>query len=156
MKLQLEWMRPIPLKIPPRQSFIYQIDLHKLPEAAGIYVLGRRFGKGFEALYVGKATNIRRRVKRQLNNARLQVHLKTSKTGARVALMGRFLPKPGQRSEKCLALIERALIRYFLSEGHNLVNKQGTLISRHDIMSIGKLPKRLIPPLMYLEKSKGE
>ncbi|MFN3566816.1 MAG: GIY-YIG nuclease family protein, partial [Burkholderiaceae bacterium] len=61
-----------------------------------------------------------------------------------------------QRVEKSLVLIERALIRYFLSEGHDLVNKQGTRLRRHEIVSSGKHPKRFIPSPMYLEKAKGE
>jgi hypothetical protein len=55
-----------------------------------------------------------------------------------------------------LALAERALIRYFLSEGHDLVNKQGTRLSRHELESTGKHPKRYFPKLMYLEKAKGD
>jgi len=55
-----------------------------------------------------------------------------------------------------LKLIERGLIRYFLSEGHDLVNKQGTRIRRHEIVSFGKHPKKFIPNLMYVEKGKGD
>ena len=57
--------------------------------------------------------------------------------------------------DRCLPLIERALIRYFLSEGDDLVNKQGTRLRRHELSSSGKHPKRFIPNLMYVEKGKG-
>jgi len=156
MKLHLEWTRPIPLRDATLENLIYAVDLKKLPRIAGVYVLGRRWGGDFEALYVGKANDIRGRVKGQLNNLRLMQHLKNAKNGKRIVLTGRFVAKPGQQSTKCLPLIERALIRYFLSEGHDLVNKQGTRLRRHEVASAGRYPKRLIPRLMYLERSKGE
>ena len=156
MRLQVEWMRPILLKDGTRQNLIYTVDLNRLPDAAGIYVLGRRWGSQFEALYVGKANRIRGRLKTQLNNLRLMQHLKNATAGKRIALCGRVVTRPGQRLEKCIAMIERALIRYFLSEGHDLVNKQGTRLRRHEIASTGKHPKRFIPGLMYVERGKGE
>ncbi len=156
MRLHLDWGRPLALRDGTKQNLIYIADLSKLPTAPGVYVLGRRWGSAFEALYVGKATNIRSRVKGQLNNLRVMQHLKNAKTGRRIVLSGRVVTKPGQRLEKSLLLIERALIRYFLSEGHDLVNRQGTRLRRHEIVSSGKHPKRFIPATMYVEKAKGD
>lgn len=156
MKLALEWARPTPLKDATRQNLIYTLDLKKLPRTAGVYVMGRRWGTNFEALYVGKANNLAGRVKGQLNNLRVMQHLRNARAGKRILLTGRFMAKPGQQSERCLPLLERALIRYFLSEGHDLVNKQGTRIRRHEILSSGRHPKRFFPGLMYLERAKGE
>jgi hypothetical protein len=133
---------------------IYSVDLEKLPTSSGLYIFGRRYGKQFEALYVGKAGRIRGRVKGQLNNLRLMQHLRSAKAGRRFVLCCRLATKPGQRLEKCLLLIERALIRHFLSEGHDLVNKQGARLLRHEITSSGRHPKRLIPRLMYVERGK--
>jgi hypothetical protein len=127
-----------------------------LPRAAGIYIFGRRYAKTFEALYVGKANNIRSRVKGQLGNLRLMLHVKNAEAGKRIVLAGLFICKPGQRTAKGLVLTERAMIRYFLSEGHDLVNRQGTRLRRHEIMSDGKHPKRFFPRLMYLERAKAE
>lgn len=156
MKLHIDWNRPIKLRDGTKQNLIYVLDLLKLAKVSGIYIFGRRWGSGFEALYVGKANNIRARVKSQLNNLRLMQHLKNAKTGRRMLLSGRIVTKPGQRLGKSLALIERALIRYFLSEGHDLVNKQGTRLRRHEVVSSGNHPKRFIPAIMYLEKAKRE
>jgi hypothetical protein len=47
-------------------------------------------------------------------------------------------------------------IRYFLSEGHDLVNKQGTRIRRHELASTGRHTKKLFPKLIYLEKTRGK
>lgn len=156
MKLHVEWARPFPLKDGTRENLIYTTDLSKLPKTAGIYVFGRRWGTGFEALYVGKAQGIRGRVKGQLNNLRLMQHVKNAKTGKRILLVGKIVTKPGQQRDKVVRLVERALIRYFLSEGHDLVNKQGTRLRRHEVVSSGRHPKRFIPGLMYLEKTKRE
>jgi hypothetical protein len=156
MQLQIEWARPLLLKDGSADNLIYTLDLSKLSTASGIYVFGRRWGSGFEALYVGKANNIRGRVKGQLNNLRLMQHVRNAKTGKRLVLIGKIITRPGQRLEKCLRLIERALIRYFLSEAHDLVNKQGTRLRRHEIVSSGTYPKRFIPSNMFVEKGKGE
>ena len=156
MKLNVEWARPVQLKDGTRQNLIYVVDANRLPPASGIYILARRWGSDLEALYVGKANNIRNRVKGQLNNLRLMQHLRNAKAGRRIVLAGRIITKGGQRLDKSLALIERALIRYFLSEGHDLVNKQGTRLRHHQVVSSGKHPKRFVPGVMYLERAKGE
>lgn len=156
MRLHVEWSVPIQMRDASHQNLIYGVDLAKLPSAAGVYIMGRRWGNGFEALYVGKATAIRGRVKTQLNNLRLMQHLRNAKLGSRILLAGRVVPRPGQRIERVLPLVERALIRYFLSEGHDLVNIQGTRLRRHEVVSSGRHPKRFVPGLMYLEKRKGD
>ncbi len=153
MKLRLEWSRPIPLRRARQRTLVYTTDLDKLPDGPGLYVFGRQYGNSLEALYVGKAKNIRSRVDRQLNNSRLIQHMKTAKIGKRILLVGRFVPKPGQRESDCLPLLERALIRHFVSDGHDLVNIQGTRLRQHEITSAGKHPRRFVPTLMYLEKT---
>ncbi len=156
MKLDLEWYRSFPLKDATDVNMIYSLNLSRLPSKAGVYIFGRKWGDGFEALYVGKADRIRGRVKGQLNNLRLMQHLRNSKTGKRILLAGVLRTRPGQQLAKCLKLVERGLIRHFLSEGHDLVNKQGTRISRHEISSFGKQPKKFIPSPVYVEKSGTE
>jgi hypothetical protein len=155
MKLHLEWLRPVPLRDAGQdENLIYMFDTAKLPKSARVYVFGRRFGRNFEGLYVGQAGDIRSRVWGHRNNLPLMLHLKKAKNGERVILAGRFVSKPGQQAKKCLGLLERALIRYFLSEGHDLVNKQGVRLRRHEITSGGS--KRLIPRLMFVDRAKSE
>jgi hypothetical protein len=154
MKLRLEWARPIPLRDASLENLIYSLDHAKIPLGAGVYVFGRRFGTNFEALYVGKANVLRWRVRGQFKNLPLMLHLQNAKIGKKILLTGRFIAKPGQRPEKCLSLLERALIRYFLSEGHDLVNKQGVRLRRHEVTSIGA--KRVIPETIFVDRAKGE
>lgn len=153
MKLHLQWSRPILLRKSRQRTMVYSTDLGKLPDKPGLYVFGRRHGRKFEALYVGQAKNIRDRVKRQLNNSRLMQHVMTAKSGKRILLVGQYVSKPGQDESKSLTLLERALIRHFVSRGHDLVNVSGTHIREHEITSAGKQPKKFIPPMMYLEKT---
>jgi hypothetical protein len=81
------------------------------------------------------------------------LHLQNAKNGKRVVLVGKFISKPGQQVGKCLPLLEKALIRYFLSEGHDLVNKQGTRLRRHEIAS--KRPRWMVPKLMFVDRARG-
>jgi len=156
MKLYIEWSRPVRLKDASKDNMFYEVDLNRVRAAAGVYIFGRRWGSQFEALYVGRASNVRSRVKSHLNNLRLMQHLRSAKTGTRVVLAGRLKTRPGQKLPKCLTLAERALIRYFLSEGHDLVNKQGTRLRRHELVSSGLHPKGFFPKLMYLERGRAE
>lgn len=157
MKLHIEWTKPVTLKDASRENLIYKADIEKLPSVPGIYMFGRRWGPGqFEALYVGKANRIKGRVKGHFNNLRLMQHLKNASNGKRIILAGKIVTKPGQQLQKSLRLIERGFIRYFLSEGHDLVNKQGIRLRRHELASSGKHPKRFFPRLIYVDKAKGE
>lgn len=156
MKLTLRWGKRVPLRWDDDDNS-YSIDYKALPEAPGIYIFGRRHGKGFEALYVGKAeSNVRSRIKGQMNNHDLMRHIEDAANGARFVLAAEFVTKNGNRPTKnkvtsAVPLIEKAFIRHFLSEGHDLVNKQGTRIKRHEISSDGQHPKKYFPRLIFLE-----
>jgi hypothetical protein len=150
MKLHIEWMRPLALSNGSHHNLIYTCAWEELPQQAGVYVFGRRNRNYWEALYVGKAGSIRRRVRSQLKNLPLMLHVQNAKAGHRVVLVGRFIAKPGQRKAKCKALLERALIRHFLSINHDLVNIMGTRLRQHEITSSGA--KRMLPDMMVLER----
>jgi hypothetical protein len=152
MKMHVRWGRAIKLRDGSRENLIYVPDTSKLPKAPGVYVFGRRQKNGsFEALYVGMATSIRSRVWGQRKNLPLMMHLKKAKQGKRVVRAAVFEPRPGQKVRKCLPLLERALIRYFLSEGHDLVNKMGARLGRHEVSTNGRHPNRFIPRLMFVD-----
>lgn len=157
MKLYLEWRSPMTLKDGSAENLIYTFDRDRLPKVPGVYIFGRvQKNGGFEALYVGKADNLQGRVWGQRKNLPLMMHLKNTAKGERRVRVGVFKARPGQSSTKCLRIIERALIRYFLSEGHDLVNKAGTRLQRHEIASDGKHPYQFIPRVMFVDKAKGE
>jgi hypothetical protein len=156
MKLQIEWGRPIQLKDARKDGMIYGLNLGKIKTGtAGVYIFGRRWGPQFEALYVGEASKIRGRIKNHLNDLRLMQYLQRAKAGERLLLVGRIKVKRGQRLNKCLRVAELAMIRHFLSEGHDLANTQGRRIERHEIGSSGQHRKRFFPSLIYLERARA-
>ena len=154
MRLNLEWRKPIILRSGVKEGLIYTVDINKVPKISGIYIFARRWRKSYEALYVGKSKNINHRIGSHLNSLRLMRHLLYAKNGKRVLLVGQAQLRPGQKVEKVLPTLERALIRHFLLEGHDLVNRMGIRIRSHEIASVGPIPKAFVPSLMFLEKAK--
>lgn len=155
MKIKIDWTQPISLRAQ-RRDVGFLVDLDKIPAAAGVYVFGRKYGTGFKALYVGQSKNIRSRVKSHLNNLNLMKFLRDAKNGGRVLYAGTIVTGPGQRLDRLMNVAERALMRHFLAEGHDLANKQGTRLRRHEITAEGRHPQGFIPRNMFVERHKGE
>lgn len=153
MKLQVDWQAPVGMRLASRHGPVYQVSLEHLPAKPGVYVLGRQWGTDFEALYVGKAGNIRRRFNGQLNNLRLMQHLREAKAGNRVVIAGVLATHQGQQVDRCLPILERTLIRHFLSDGHDLVNIQGTRLRQHEVVSTRR-PNRFVPKVMFTDRSR--
>lgn len=153
--MELNWQKPVPLDDGSRQNMIYSVDLERLPTSSGVYIFARVWGKGksksIEPLYVGKATNISKRIKQQLNNLRLMKSIHASKSGERVVWCAEVVTKPGQNKNKVVKLVESTLIRNFVALGFGLKNKQGVEIRRHEVLSLGHRSKTLIPQMLYLE-----
>ena len=152
MQLHLEWLPPISLRDGADQGLIYTCDYEDISVRPGVYIFGRLFGSAFEALYVGKATSLQARVKTQFNNLRLMTHIRNAKIGQRILLLGEFTPLPGQRSGKCLPIMERALIRHFLERHHDLVNVHGIRLKTHEIHSTGAGIRHGIPPIIIVDR----
>lgn len=130
MKLNLQWHKSIALGKSP-----YRIDLDEVPASPGIYVFLRKHGNNAEALYVGKATNLKNRLKQQLNNLKLMDGIKSSANGERRIVFAEFSSKQGQNAQKAISICETALIRYYLGQGHRLLNVTGTTLHYHEIDS---------------------
>ena len=150
MDIELNWQNELPLKYNPKDD-AYSLDLNAISEVPGIYIFGRRHGKFFEALYVGKASILRRRIKTQLNNHTLLSHVWNAKAGKRVVLIGEFKAKQHQTYEACLPISEKALIRYFVSKGHDLVNVEGVTRTHHGVSSTGTHKAKDFPNHIQVE-----
>jgi hypothetical protein len=121
VKLHLRWSKPISLKSS-KQNLIYEVDLPKISTASGIYIFARQRKdqtRNFETLYIGQAKNIRLRVRGQLKNLPLMLHLMRAKQGQKVLITASFVGRSGQQAGKSISIVERALIRHFLSAGHD-------------------------------------
>jgi len=140
MKMNLQWRRSVKLG-----KFPYDLDLEKIPKSSGIYIFLRVHGNTSEALYVGKANNLRNRVKQQLNNLKLMNGIKNAPNGIRRLVYGEFVPKPGQQVSKALPLCEKTLMRYCLGQGHNLFNIQGAKLKFHELDSTRVDLKKFLP-----------
>lgn len=103
MKLKLKWATPVPVR--KSQDGVFALDLEKIPKAPGIYIFARKWGKSYEALYVGRSKRLRGRIKGHLNSVKLMKHLEKAKTGKRVLIYGAPVTKQGQQQNKVLALV---------------------------------------------------
>lgn len=66
----------------------------------------------------------------------------------RVLIIGEFKAGRGQQQSTCLRILERAFIKQALSEGHDLLNIQGTKMKYHRICSKGN---RVFPRTINVE-----
>lgn len=149
MRIDVERQQPIPL-IDGREHYLTYAceDASCLPSEPGIYAFGRSFGKRFHTLYIGQAASLSRRIPQQLNHAKLMNALKQAAIGRRQLLIGVLRLRPGQQLDKCLNVVERALIEHALAEGHELFNKHGTRTKVHEIASTGARLARCVAPAM--------
>ena len=151
MNITLKWGQPIRLRNGAAENLIYTLDIDVLPRKVGIYVFGRQCGQSIIPVYVGQATRIRGRVKKQLNNAKLMVALLNTPGRKKYLTYAEIVGKPGQKASQALNVVEKALIEHALAEGHEIVNIQGTKRPKHRITSTGGrsgrtwLPRRLTP-----------
>jgi hypothetical protein len=102
-------------------------DFSLCPDKPGVYVFARKFGKTLLIpIYIGKATNIRKRLKTQFNNHKLMQALASEKSGERVLLFGTIDSKSSSAIAKKLSLAERTHVAHALTAGYPLVNVQLT------------------------------
>ena len=151
MKLLLRWHKPLTLKADKEGNAIYLVPLDDIPTEPGIYVFLRTHGSTYEAQYLGKAGNLRSRIEQQLNNLKLMRGIEHAATGKRLLAFAVFISKRGQQQTKALKRMEIAYIRHYLSEGHQLLNKQGTKIVKDSIASERSALKKFIPKDLYFE-----
>ncbi len=150
MEIELEWQKELSLKYKSKGD-VYEVPLKLIPEIPGIYIFGRRHGKSFEALYIGQALELRSRIKTQLNNHKLLNHIWAAKAGKRILMIGKLKAKQKHNPKVCLGISEKALIRYFVSKEHDLVNLQGIELKHHGISSIGLHKARDFPNHLQVE-----
>lgn len=138
MDLHVEWWSPFRLRNGRRSRLTYTFDeIEDLPDGAGVYIFGRRHGMSFSPIYIGKATNLARRIPQQLNNNRLMNALLDAPSGYRELIIGELHARGGQQAVRAIEIIERGLIKFALAEGHKLVNVQGTRIRSHSVVFNG-------------------
>jgi hypothetical protein len=157
MKLSLKWDKPIRLRDGSKSNQIYYCaGLERYSGKPGVYVFARKFGKTVLPLYVGQASRLRGRIEGQFNNLKLMMGIKNATSGHRILLVARLYLKPGQQMSKVLDIVESAIIKHALAQGHDLLNQQGTKTKVHTINSKGNSSSRQVAPLkMFAERKKS-
>ncbi|MEM6459987.1 MAG: GIY-YIG nuclease family protein [Planctomycetota bacterium] len=152
MQIHLDWQKPIPIQRDRSGQAIYKVDLDSLPPEPGIYLFFRRHGDRREVLYVGRSANIRRRIKGHLNSVKLMHHLQNARSGKIFLAAGLFSGRYGEQAKRKLALAEKALIRHYIAEGHDLANQQGVKLRFHLLENTSRMPKSFLPTEIYMER----
>ena len=157
MDLKVKWQAPINLLHGDKQSLIYVAEgLDVWYDVPGVYMFARIFNDEVSPLYIGKAESLGARAWQHFkNNTRLMTNIKKAKNGNKVLILGKFSPKPGQNTKKCIALIERALIDHALTSGYKLLNVQGTRASADTVTFSGYLGARHITGTRLSFKAAG-
>ncbi len=133
LNIDATWGKPIELSESYSGTAYICPELTLLPEEAGVYVFGRRFGNSVTPIYIGKALNIRQRIAQQFDSVRLMSSLKDAANGSRFLIYCVPQLKRGQKVRNVIKVMEDALIAHALAEGHELRQKQGTLRPNHTI-----------------------
>jgi hypothetical protein len=136
MRVHVRWLPPLDLYDGSADNWIYDCAWADLPDAPGVYVFARCFGDSVAPLYVGQALNLRERVRKQLNNAKLMKGIENAKIGPRVVLPAEVSTHYSKNIERALDLVERSLLEYYLSQGYKLLNVQGTRVVA-DVLDFG-------------------
>jgi hypothetical protein len=146
LHIKASWHQPLELAsaLPKGIYACPKIDL--IPEEMGVYIFGRSFGDNAVPLYVGRAKNLRTRLKQHLNfSTKLMLAILNAEAGARFFLFCTITGK----SPKKLKTLESALISYLLGEDYELLNKHGVKKPNHTVTfvknnqtSLGIVPRR--------------
>ena len=150
LEIELNWWAPIVLREGRRRErFIYTPtdDAIELPNTPGIYIFARQHGDKVNPLYIGRASNLRQRIEQQFCFVPLMKGIQDVSKGGRVLLLGELAPRRGLRAEKALQVVEEALIAHALTDGKELLNKQGTRTPVHTVWNYGNRQSRQIAPL---------
>ncbi len=152
LSVKVAWDKTIILgpKAKFQEQFTKMVDT--LPDEPGIYVFARKFANTVVPIYIGQASNgLRVRLKQQANNLKLMTAIASEKNGDRVLLLGLVKLAQGQQLKSALKVAEQAHIEHALTDGHALINIQGTKTKRHEVNVAGAMAhSHPFPRTMYL------
>ena len=138
MEISVTWYKPLNLEEEEtNDNSIYSIAIDQLPDEAGCYIFYREFGKSKTIIYIGRAQNIKARIKSQLNHLRLMKGIQNSGKGSKLLMFCTLNIKRGQNLVRVLGLLEKNLIKEAFAQGYELLNIQGSKIHFHRIVFSG-------------------
>lgn len=155
MIISAEWGKGIELKASKKGNSLFDFDLEKIPATAGIYIFIRSYGKNIhEPLYVGRATDLKFRIKTHQNNLRLMLGIQNAGNGKKCLVWCSVKPKPGQRIPTLLRILEKSIIDHCLTQGHELLNVQGAREKYDSILFSGNRVSETLVGRKMVVKSK--
>ena len=157
MDIEIQWHQPIPLQDGSTDDLIYMVDEDELKEwydCPGVYMFCRIYNESMIPLYIGRSKNLYNRIWEHLETTTFMKQIAKSPRGEKVLIMGEYISKPGQSSERAIAIVEKALIEHALTEGYELLNKAGTKTPTHEVRFSGfNKAKQFSGGKMYVKKS---
>ncbi|MBG3079846.1 GIY-YIG nuclease family protein [Proteus mirabilis] len=124
--------------------------IKEIPEAYGIYIFWRQYGDKHECLYIGKTTNLRSRIRTQLNARGLIEHVKGAKRGKKILSYAELDMHANCYVDDYLDKVETFFISEALSQGHDLYNQQKTKFYGNPIISHGENYPNIFEDTMYM------
>ncbi|EQB4330081.1 GIY-YIG nuclease family protein [Providencia stuartii] len=128
--------------------------IKEIPKTPGIYIFWRKFADTHECLYIGKASDLKRRITQQLNAKKLIDHIQEAKKGAKLLSFAEIRMHQSCDIPAYLDEVETFLIAEALSEGHNLFNSKKTKLYFNTITNDGNGVPNIFDGEMYLPKRK--
>lgn len=87
-----------------------------------------RHGNKEQVFYVGKAKNLRSRIRGLLSNHGLMIAITKAKSGKRQLVWAELKLRPGQKAAQALSVAERFMIRHFAGARQPIHNVHGTKV----------------------------
>lgn len=154
MQIEAVWSKPIPLRKDRSGTLIYQVDLNELPAEPGVYVFGRKYGKGAVPIYIGETLSVRSRIKDHLKSLPLMKEIENAPKGGRFLIFCTVNTGTKEKAKKHVKIIERALILHAQTEGHELFNLKGTKLPTDTITFSGNRTSETIAPrVMFIKRA---
>jgi len=141
MEIDATWAVPIDLT-PIGDG--YRLDLDVIGDHPAVYLIARRHGDRSVPLYIGRTAKLQRRMRQHFDSLRFMRALSDFPSGTRFLAWSTFRLKQGQRLKRVMGIVERGLILHALSEGHQLINIQGTRTPVDTVNFTGNLAARNI------------
>jgi hypothetical protein len=137
MNINIVWLSPLDL-VDGSDNLTFGIGDQSIPDAAGCYVFFNQYGNSQRVIYIGKANSLSKRINHQFKtNVRLMNVIKNFPLrGYKKVMCCTISPRPGQRIQKILTIVEKNLIKHALTNGHELINIQGSRINFHEIKTL--------------------
>lgn len=102
MDIQANWCEPIDLVDGSSDNLIYKCeDIDLIADSPGVYIFARIYGENVEPLYIGRASNLKRRIDQQFNNTRLMKGIENSPKGGSYSINRRVRVTPGAAGKTC-------------------------------------------------------